>query len=170
MDYVNLANSYDLYIDRNENPVDKKQYLDIVYGFMKFQMDMVIAGYKVNLGAGGSLGTICIVGSKVRPRLNKDGEIRGLAPDWRKTIALWKRDEEAKNKKEIVYCFNEHSNSIRYRIIWYRDTIKVINHKIYNLIFTKGPNGNKRKVYNSIKAGKEYIVQVEKQNNNYGRK
>lgn len=158
---VNLTDSYSTYTNRIEEgktKVNKKLYLEIVYGFMKFTVDRMVEGDEIFLGAGESLGSIRVQGHKVKPRLNENGEVRGLAPDWVKTKELYAKDPQAKAEKRVLYCFNEHTDGIRYKIVWKRFFAKLKSNSLYNLTFTKGPNGVKRKVSNAVKSGKEYYV------------
>lgn len=160
METKNLRDSYKYYKTYGEhNKVDIKTYLLIVTGFIKYIMFKVFEGYDVNLSTNNSLGMLGVRGTKVIPRLSDKGNIIGLAPDWVKTNELWNRNPEAKQKKELIFCMNEHTNGVRYRISWIKKGIKLSNNSLYSLIFTKGPSGNKRRLNKLIKEeGKEYLV------------
>ena len=103
--------------------VSKKRYIEICKAFFKFLMQKVLDGESVTLP--GRLGKIEITGKKVKPIIGKDGQIKGLAPDWVNTKKLWDSNPEAKEKKTIVYHFNEHSNGIRYKFRWNKATMNV---------------------------------------------
>ena len=159
MEKKNLRDSYKFYKQTAEHEkVDIKIYLSIVLGFIKCLMGKVFEGYDVNLSSNNSLGTIGIRGTKVKPKISKNGKIMGLAPDWVKTNELWNNNPEAKQNKELIFCMNEHTNGIRYRINWFKRGITSTNGYLYSLIFTKGPSGNKRKVRDLVISGKEYLV------------
>lgn len=149
----NLRSSYKFYKDEVENPVDIKVYLDIVSGFMKFLMEKVFLGFEVKLPA--RLGSFQIIGRKVKPKLDENGEIMGLAPNWAETKKLWESNPKAKEKKELVYCFNEHSNGIKYKFLWSKKDVNLPNKGIYSIKFSRA---NKRMINTLIKKGKEYFV------------
>lgn len=162
----NLRDSFAFYKNSVETPVlDIRIYMSIVLGFIQFIMRRVFEGNDVRLSVNQSLGTIAVRGTKITPRINEEGRITKLAPDWGATKKLWACNPEAKEKKEVLYCFNEHTNGIRYRIVWYLQGIKVPNKSLYSLIFSKGVNGNKRLLSKHIKQGKEYALITNKINN-----
>lgn len=141
-------------------------YLAIVLGYMKFLMRKVLEGYWVRLGA--KLGIIYIIGSKVTPRINKDGKIIGLIPSWSKTKIKWTEEatklgltfkeyieQVPREKRELVYCFNEHSEYVRYSMVWIKKNVIVTNKTFYRLTFNRA---NKRAVWKAAIEGKEYTV------------
>lgn len=149
---VNTRDSYKMYkakvVAANINREDQlvtlpvKEYIYIVNGFFKFLIGKVLAGKIVRLPI--NMGTLRIVGTKVKPRLNDKGNIEGLAPSWGKTWELWNRKPEAKENKEVVFCFNEHSNGLRFRYIWSKKSVALKNKTVYAL---KMSRPNKRAVY-----------------------
>ena len=56
-----------------------------------------------------------------------------LPPNWAKTKELWEKNPEAKAKKQLVYCTNDHTNGIRYKIIWSKRRVLVENKTLYSL-------------------------------------
>lgn len=149
----NLRDSYKHYKSEVKESVDIKVYLEIASEFMKFIMKKVFDGFEVKLPA--RLGSFQIIGRKVKPKLNEEGEIANLAPDWVKTKALWESNPKAKLNKELVYCFNEHTNGVRYKFLWSKKNVNVINKGIYSIKFSRA---NKRKINELVKQGKEYMV------------
>lgn len=136
-------------------PVDlpKQQYLEITEGFMKFIADKIVEGEEVNLPL--SMGTIMITGRKQQIKTGENGEIRGLAPDWKSTLALWKKDEDAKEKKKMIYHFNEHSRGIRYKFSWHTQNVSLRMKNVFSFYATRE---HKRKVWKSVCGGKEYRI------------
>lgn len=154
---TNLRDSHKFYLENtsNPNPVKAKIYLRIVAGYIKYIIRKVFEGHDVQLSGGRSLGSIGIRGTKVIPKLNEQGEIRGLAPDWGSTRKLWESNPEAKEKRTIVYHTNDHTNGVRYKLVWWREGMNIGNKRIYSLVFCKA---NKRMVKPMILSGKEYLV------------
>lgn len=148
---VTLRDSYKLYQSISEGPVKLKMYLQITLGFLKFIMDKVSDGKDVKLPC--ELGILGVRGKKQKPRLNDDGEIVGLAPDWVGTKKLWDENPEAKTKRQLLYHFNEHSGGTRYKVVWFKKGFKFKNKSIYSIKLSRG---NKRIISNLIKGGKEY--------------
>lgn len=149
----NLRDSYKFYKDEYNSVIGIKIYLEIVLGYIQFLMFKVFEGHEIKLPA--RLGSFYIRGRKVKPRIGQDGEIKGLAPNWADTKKLWDSNPEAKEKKEIVYCFNEHTDGVRYKLIWSKKNVNVKNKMIYSIRFSRD---NKREVLRRLQKQQEYIV------------
>lgn len=155
MRIVNLRDSYRFYQKHSEHVVDIKVYIGIILDFLKFLVQKIHEGKDVKLPC--ELGTLGIRGRKVRPRLDKDGSILGLAPDWVKTKALWERNEKAKEAKTLVYHFNEHSNGFRYKLVWFKSGMKFKNKSVYSFKLSRK---NKRIINKLVKQGVEYTESI----------
>lgn len=164
---LTLNDGYKYYKKTNKNPVDKVTYLRIVGGFILYIMKKVFQGYEVDLSGGDSLGKIALRGSKLTPFVNDEGQVRGLAINWKDTLALWKENPDAKENKEYIYHFNEHSNGITYCLQWYKHKASLGNKSYYSLIFSRR---NKRTVPKLIKDENEFFVVPQKENKYYARK
>jgi hypothetical protein len=173
MNSTNMRDGYKFYKDNYENPVDCKTYLEIVCGLMKFMMSKVRDGFDVKMGA--RLGALGVRGSKIEPVIAENGEIRGIAPSWHKTKEYWKECAQKlgisveeyvritpRSEKKVIYCFNEHSNFIKYKMVWYKANVLAKNNTYYGLGFSKY---NKRALSALIKDGKEYLVTLKKEKN-----
>lgn len=149
--YLNLSDSYKLYLKEGNN-VNKKTYITIVNGYMKFLMRKLFLKGEVLLPE--RLGSLQIIGKKIKVRI-EEGKIKGLAPDWANTNKLWEEDAKAKKEKQLVYHFNEETDGIRYRFFWSKRNALVFNKTLYYLRLTRT---NKRILASLIKEGKEYII------------
>lgn len=148
----NLRDSYKFYKQEATLPINSKDYLEIVAGFNKFMIDKVLEGDEVVLPV--RFGTLSIIGRKQEIKYDQDGKIIGLAPNWKKTKELWDRNEDAKKRKQLVYCTNEHTSNIRYRFFWSKNKVFVTNKTLYALRMTRT---NKRTVnVNVTTENKEY--------------
>lgn len=147
----NIRTSYRQYKKECTNTVDIKTYIDISTRYIKFLMDKVLEGLEVTLPS--RLGTLRITGTKQEIKF-EDGKVKGLSPNWRKTMELWESSPEAKEKKQLVYNTNEHSDGIRYKYIWSKRRVLVTNKTLYSLRMTRE---NKRRIYKAVMAGKEYV-------------
>lgn len=150
--YYNLKDSYKIYKEIDPNPVDIKVFLSIGYGFMKFLMRKLF--FRGDILLPERLGKLEVIGKKVKIRV-EDGEIKGLAPDWKSTLELWDTHPEAKEEKKLVYHFNEDTNGIRYRFGWGKNRVLMTNKTLYSLKMTRT---NKRYLSSLIKQGKEYAI------------
>jgi hypothetical protein len=152
----NLRSAYKHYKKTVESPVEINTYLKIALGWIKYKMKKVFEGCDVELSGGESLGVIAIRGKKVRPTIDEEtGEIRGLTIAWGKTRKLWNEDPVAKEKGTKVYCFNEHTGGIRYKLIWHKGDMKILNKSMYSLRFA---NPNKLMVHKLADEGKEFVI------------
>ena len=152
--YYNLRDSYKLYKEEEESPIDIKVYIKIVNGYMKFLMKKLFSRGEVMIPS--RLGNLTITGKKVKVHI-EDGQIKGLAPDWAETKRLWENDLEAKERKQLAYHFNEETNGIRYRFNWSKQRVLMTNKTLYSLKFTRA---NKRELSGLIRQGKEYLIKT----------
>ena len=150
--HYNINDSYVVYKNISNDPVDKSIYLQITNQFMKFLSSKLLSQGEINIPE--RLGKLSIYGKKVKVKV-EDGQIKGLAPDWVKTKELWESDKEAKNKKQLVYHFNEETNGIRYKFTWSKNRVLVSNKTLYNLRMTRS---NKRELSKLVREGKEYLI------------
>ena len=150
--FYNTRDSYVVYKNMSDNPINISEYVQIINQFMKFLILKLLSTGEIILPE--RLGRLSIFGKKVNVRI-ENGEIKGLAPDWVKTKQLWDSDEEAKNNKQLVYHFNEETNGIRYKFFWSKNRVLVSNKTLYNLRMTRT---NKRALSNLVKEGKEYLI------------
>ena len=150
--FYNTRDSYVVYKNMSDNPINISEYVQIINQFMKFLILKLLSTGEIILPE--RLGRLSIFGKKVNVRI-EDGEIKGLAPDWVKTKQLWDSDEEARNNKQLVYHFNEETNGIRYKFSWSKNRVLVSNKTLYNLRMTRS---NKRELSKLVREGKEYLI------------
>lgn len=152
MKHLNIRSSYPFYVESSETPVSVNTFVAIAKDYMQFLADKVLEEGQIMLPE--RLGQLIITGKKVKAVV-EDGVIKGLAPDWKSTNELWIKDPEAKEKKQLVYHFNEDTNGIRYKFSWSKSRVLVANKTLYNLRMTRT---NKRILSANVKAGKEYLI------------
>lgn len=155
IDKINMRDSYKFYKANSEVPLDIKTYMHIITGFLYFLICKVIDGFQVQLAGGNSLGTIAVVGKKPKVFYDDNGNVRGLAVDWKATNEYWANNAEAKEKKERLYHLNEHTNGIRYNFVWWKTDMKIANKYLYSFTLCKPA---KRALVKRIREGKEYLV------------
>lgn len=149
---LNIKSSYKSYKKSVKTPVEEKQFIKIANGYMEFLMQKVLEGEEVTMPA--KLGTLYIQGTKKNLRFNKDG-IPLLPPNWAATKKLWDNNPEAKQTRKIVYCLNEETDGIVYKLNWSKNRVPIENKLYYNFILTRA---NKRAIHQNIKQGKEYLI------------
>lgn len=152
-DKHNISSTYDMYKKNTSNPVSLQRYKQIIADYNKFMLNKVIQGDEIRLPC--KMGSLMIRGRKQTIRCSKEGRPLGLAPDWRNTKKLWESDPDAKKRKQLVYYMNDHTDNIRYKFYWSKNTVFLENKMLYSLRMTKA---NKMSVFNSILEGKEYKV------------
>jgi hypothetical protein len=149
---LNIRSSFKRYSKEVETPVEVNSFISIANGYMEFLMQKVREGEEVTMPA--RLGTLFIQGTKKNLKFNKDG-IPLLPPNWGETKKLWDKNPDAKATKKIVYCLNEETNGVVYKVNWSKNRVPIENKIYYNLILTRD---NKRAIHQSIKQGKEYLI------------
>lgn len=150
----NLRDSYKLYKETVENPVDIKTYLLLTAEYNKFLINKVLEGKEVTLPS--RMGTLSILGKKHKIKIGENGEILGLAPDWVETKKLWEKSPEAKEAKKLIYHTNSHTEGVRYKFLWAKKNVLVENKTLYSLRLTRT---NKRAVHQKIIDGAQYKTQ-----------
>lgn len=116
------------------SPVERKVFGEIIRKFNTAIIDaMIYKAFEFHFPA--RLGTIRIKKIKIKVKMNDDGTIdkRYLAPDWKATKELWNKDEDAKNRKQLVYHLNRHTNGYKHRFFWNKQNSNVRNQTIYTL-------------------------------------
>ena len=150
--YKNLTDSYSLYKEKYGDEVSKSDYVKIASAFIKFIMYRIIH-HSDTIQLPFKMGTLNVVGRKQKIKYDEEGNIKGLSPNWKKTKELYDRCPECKEKRQIVYNMNEHSDGIRYSFNWGLRNVMLKNKSYYVLKMTRA---NKRDLYRSILSGKEY--------------
>jgi len=149
---LNIRSSYKRYSEEMRTPVEGKEFISIANGYMEFLIQKVLEGEEVTMPA--RLGSLFIQGVKKKLKFNRDG-VPLLPPNWAKTKELWDRNPEAKATKKIVYCLNEETDGVVYKLHWSKNRVPIENKLYYNFILTRA---NKRAIHQSIKQGKEYLI------------
>lgn len=152
----NIRKSYRLYKKLTDKPIEIKHYIYLANDYNKFLMEKVFAGEEVTLPM--KLGTLSVVGREQVIKYDKDGKLQ-LPPNWAKTKQLWDSNPVAKEKKTMIYCLNEETDGIRYKLLWSKKIMMVENKILYSLKMTRK---NKRRIHDEIKSGVEYFVKYKK--------
>lgn len=151
---VNMRDSYKIYIAKAEAPiVDIKVYLLVVGMFMKYIASTIINGGTIKLLE--KLGFLYNRGKKLNPSINEDGNITGLPPNWKATKELWARKPEAKEAKQVIFYFNEHTQGNTFSVSWSKKMTYLENIKLYNFTFSRA---NKRAIPKAIANGVDYPI------------
>ena len=154
--HKSLSDSYSLYRSKSKEIgcVSKSDYIKIACLFIQFMMHKVIHdGDEIILPF--KTGKLSVIGMKQKLKIDSEGNVSGLSPNWKKTKELYDRCEECREKRQIVYNTNEHSDGIRYKFNWSLAGVLLLNKNFYNLKFTRA---NKRELSNAIMNGKEYEI------------
>lgn len=164
----NIQDAYKYYRGMDEKPVSLATYRAIVNGFIKFIIKKVLLGFEVQLSTHNTLGKLYIGGTKHQAKIDEEGNIKGLPPDWGTTRKVWtkKATEKGLTLKEyiqtvpkeermkfMVFHTNEATNGVTYSFRWSLYNVKLPNKFYYSLIFSRG---NKRSVKPAIQAGVEF--------------
>ncbi len=130
----------------------RSEYVHFMNDFAEHLNECILNGDTVYLP--GKLGVIQISGKKKTVKVTDDG-IKGLSINWGQTNTLWKACEPCKEKKQLVYNFNEHSQGIAYRFTWSRKSSRFPTKHLYNFIACRK---SKRTLSKLINEGKEYLI------------
>ena len=69
----------------------------------------------------------------IKIRFNPDGSLctKGLRADWKSTKDLWAIDPEAKENKQLVFHFNEHTDRYNLKFFYDKRTSHMKNQTAY---------------------------------------
>lgn len=149
----NIRESFKLFKKCNkDSEVDINTFIDLCSNFNKFLIDKILDGHEIVLPE--KLGTFSIQGIKQEIKFDDKGN-PNLPPDWVKTKALWERCEECKEKKQLVYHTNDHTNGVRYKLVWSKKNSITKYKVLYSFRLTRD---NKRAIHKKVLDNKEYYV------------
>ena len=138
--------------------VSRKDFCRVSNDFNKHLIGLVFEGHEVKLPE--RLGVISVKGKKIKTKFDEElGRISNQAIDYGETNKLWAKCPECKERKQMVYHLNEHTNGVRYKFFWSRDRVLVENKLFYTMVFTRN---NKRTISSLIKGGKEFYIEPDK--------
>jgi hypothetical protein len=59
--------------------------------------------------------------------VKKKRDLNKLKVNWKATNKLWSKDEECREKKQLVYYLNDHTRGFYYRFKWKKGIVKNIS-------------------------------------------
>lgn len=136
---------------KKQGKLDLQTFISLNNAFAKFMMNLILEGEILQLPS--KLGIFQVIGKKIKISVNDDGSINGATVNWGETNKLWETCEKCKNKNQLVYHFNEHSEGIRYRFVWSRNNMHMMNKNCYTFVPARR---NKKLLYEKVIEGKEY--------------
>jgi len=143
-----IKDIYKFYKSYSDNPVPYNAFTSVWQSFIgKVTDGIVLEGKDFTMPF--RMGSVGIRKQKVLVKMNDDGSIdkRFLRPDWKATKALWERDPEAKDRKQLVFHLNKHFGGYNCKWFWDKSTCSVPNQTAYSLSMTRE---NKRKLAAAI--------------------
>lgn len=140
--FVDFWNNYN---QTAKEKISRKDYSKVLEEFFTFVVDELLDSKEVVLPE--RLGSLLIVGRKAKPKIDEDGNIKGLPPDWNKS---------KKTGIQLV-CLNEHTLGLVYKFKWSKKHVFGAFKIAYTLVMSRT---NKRKLAQKIKEGKEYFVKI----------
>lgn len=150
---MNIRKTYKEYKASSESPIIEKDYVKINNMFMKFVSENMLDGHEVTLPA--KVGVLFVGGTKRNNITDENGTVR-LAPNWKQTKELRQNNEKARLEKRVVYCLNEHTEGVSYRITWSVARVPIPNKTIFKFRATRI---NKRRLHKKIVVDKkEYLI------------
>lgn len=142
--------AYDFYMKNCAAPVNmsRQTYYDILQDINSAAMECVLyENMELDMPR---LGGIRIRRYKRKLKLDKNGDLKtiNIPVDYKATKELWARDTQAKEKKKLIFNFNEHSNGFSYRFWWDKRTSNQKNQSKY---YFRATRKNKRELAKIVK-------------------
>lgn len=139
--------NYHKYFENKHGEIDKKLFNKVITEFNKGIVDLIL-NENISYKMPALHLELQVRKEKRKPRLEKGKLVNPVPVDWKRTNALWERDEEAKKKKLLVRYNNSHSSGYVFRIM-----IKKFNSSVKNksLLKIKPNRAFQRKLSKRIK-------------------
>lgn len=144
-------NMYKEYLkkDKLEYKIDSSLYSKVLNSFnKKISKKIMKESFEYMLPY--RLGNLRIKKYKPSIKIDENGNLdyKGLSPDWKATKELWKKDEDAKKNKKLVFHINDHSDGYNYKWHFSNYRSNCENRSVYSFIPTRT---NKRTLAKLIK-------------------
>lgn len=129
-----MADAYKYYKQHYDNKTDitQREFSLIFKEVMERMMFKIIfENFEMKLPA--DVGNLRIKKIPIKIRFNPDGSLctKGLRVDWKSTKDLWAVDEESKEKKQLVFHFNEHTDRYNLKFFYDKRTSQMKNQTAY---------------------------------------
>jgi len=113
--------------------------------------EKLLEGHAISLPK--KLGVLQIKGVKTKIRYDENGNPMNLSVDYKATKDLWKTCQECKDRKQVVFHLNEHTNGYKYKFYWTRNRVFCPQKDLYKFVPARAVKRNMAKL---IKDGKTY--------------
>lgn len=116
--------------EKNHKKIKRTTFSDIITAFHLGLQELIITTNLVyNLPR---LNFQLIMKKELRKPTIKNGKLlNNIPPDWKRTMALWERDKEAKEKKLIVRHNNSHTSGYIFRIYFKKFSARLKYKNVY---------------------------------------
>lgn len=132
--------------------IDKTTYTKFLKIFFDEMIDKIIyENYEWSLPF--RLGRIFIRKFQTKVKIEEGKVINNYPPDWNATLALWERDEEARENKTVVKHLNKGTSGYVYRFMYSKRTA---NYKNKYAWWFKPTRQNKMKLKSAINQGYDF--------------
>lgn len=127
-------NDYYRFYKKNYNKdIEYKKYSNIISDYNKEIINLILnksLEYKIPI-----LNFLITIRKEQRSPQIKNGELYNNRPiDFKKTLELWSKDEDAKNKKILLRFNNNHTSGYVFRIFSKNHESRVKNKKYYKFL------------------------------------
>jgi len=147
---VEVYNLYESLVGKPK--LSLSEFKELIKKFHQFTMNEVVEkGKEVKLPS--NMGSLCVRGNKWKVKYDKNGKPTNLPVDWKSTKAYWKRNEDARKLKKLIYYLNDESDGYIYSLTWNRRGIKTNNAWFYSF---KSAVNHRKKLSRLAKTGKSY--------------
>ena len=110
--------------------IDKQTYNKVISEYNKYVASILIEALEIKLPF--KLGKIEILKELRKLYLNDEGKVINTNPvNWKSTLDLWSKNQEAKDKKILIRFNNKHTGGYVFRIYYNKKTAVFKNKKVY---------------------------------------
>lgn len=152
--FKDMYETYKFFCEAHK-PIEIKVYMEVLTDFMKYIIQLVFLGHRVELPY--RCGALCIMGYK--PSIENIVEKKKhLNVDWGATNRLAPRPPRGirlETPRVLICHTNEHSNGVIYKFFWKKNFSKIKNAVIYKFKLAKA---NRHALSETIKMGMDYML------------
>jgi len=152
-----IIDFYNFYLGSNNDRyiLELSTYREVIKKFNLYFESRILKGDYIRLPFG--LGALLIVGRKNVPKIDENGNVRGLCPNYGATYKLWSENPQAKAEGKKIYFENNHSDGYTYKLIWNKQAKSFRNAYLYTL---RTGRLTRKKIYEAIVEGAEYTKKI----------
>ena len=163
---IGLKDFYRFYKDKKNEGIKTKsktlvtyeKYAKVISLFnKKIAEEIIIKSYDYKIPH--RLGVLCVRKTKLTPCILPNGKVKITnSVNWKATLDLWKKDEDAKTNKKLIRHLNEHTDGYSFKFWLLKPPARFINKTFYYFKASRNNNRTLAKVLKDENLNIDYYL------------